>query len=308
MPMIEYLIKRIVQIVPVLLIVSFLIVSITRMVPGDPVRNILGEEATQEQYQELSEKFGLDKPILLQYANYVKNLAKGDMGRTYFRNLPVAKEIGDRYPNTFKIAVIAAVVSTIVGIVLGVTAALHRGKIFDSLIMVLSLMAVSTPIFFLCIILMVVFGVELKWLPVMGLSSWKHYILPVTSLAAQSIATISRTMRSSMLDVLGEDYIRTAWACGIPRHVVIYKNAIRNAMIPVVTIIGFQFGSLLTGAAITESVFSINGMGSYMVSGVMSRDYPVVQGTILVFALVFVVVNLITDLCYGLFDPRISYK
>lgn len=306
--MIEYLIKRIVQIVPVLLIVSFLIVSITRMVPGDPVRNILGEEATQEQYQELSEKFGLDKPILLQYANYVKNLAKGDMGRTYFRNLPVAKEIGDRYPNTFKIAVIAAVVSTIVGIVLGVTAALHRGKIFDSLIMVLSLMAVSTPIFFLCIILMVVFGVELKWLPVMGLSSWKHYILPVTSLAAQSIATISRTMRSSMLDVLGEDYIRTAWACGIPRHVVIYKNAIRNAMIPVVTIIGFQFGSLLTGAAITESVFSINGMGSYMVSGVMSRDYPVVQGTILVFALVFVVVNLITDLCYGFFDPRISYK
>lgn len=306
--MIEYLIKRIVQIIPVLLIVSFLIVSITRLVPGDPVRNILGEEATQEQYQELSEKFGLDKPILIQYGNYVKNLMKGDMGRTYFRNLPVAKEIGDRYPNTFKIALIAAIVSTIIGIVLGVTAALHRGKIFDSVIMVLSLVAVSTPIFFLCIILMVVFGVELRWLPVMGLTTWKHYIMPVASLSAQSIATISRTMRSSMLDVLGEDYIRTAWACGIPRHVVIYKNAIRNAMIPVVTIIGFQFGSLLTGAAITESVFSLNGMGSYMVYGVMSRDYPVIQGTILVFALVFVVVNLLTDLCYGLFDPRISYK
>lgn len=306
--MIEYLIKRIVQIIPVLLIVSFLIVSITRLVPGDPVRNILGEEATQEQYQELSEKFGLDQPILVQYGNYVKNLMKGDMGRTYFRNLPVAKEIGDRYPNTFKIALIAAIVSTIIGIVLGVTAALHRGKIFDSVIMVLSLVAVSTPIFFLCIILMVVFGVELRWLPVMGLTTWKHYIMPVASLSAQSIATISRTMRSSMLDVLGEDYIRTAWACGIPRHVVIYKNAIRNAMIPVVTIIGFQFGSLLTGAAITESVFSLNGMGSYMVYGVMSRDYPVIQGTILVFALVFVVVNLITDLCYGLFDPRISYK
>ena len=306
--MIEYLIKRIVQIIPVLLIVSFLIVSITRLVPGDPVRNILGEEATQEQYQELSEKFGLDKPILIQYGTYVKNLIKGDMGRTYFRNLPVAKEIGDRYPNTFKIALIAAIVSTIIGIVLGVTAALHRGKIFDSVIMVLSLVAVSTPIFFLCIILMVVFGVELRWLPVMGLTTWKHYIMPVASLSAQSIATISRTMRSSMLDVLGEDYIRTAWACGIPRHVVIYKNAIRNAMIPVVTIIGFQFGSLLTGAAITESVFSLNGMGSYMVYGVMSRDYPVIQGTILVFALVFVVVNLLTDLCYGLFDPRISYK
>lgn len=272
------------------------------------MRNILGEEATQEQYLELSEKFGLDKPVLVQYVNYVKGLLHGDMGRTYFRNLKVAKEVGDRYPNTFKIAIIAAALSTVIGIILGVSAALHRGKIFDSLIMIISLMAVSTPIFFLCIILMVIFGVELRWLPVMGLSTWKHYVLPVTSLAAQSIATISRTMRSSMLDVLGEDYIRTAWACGIPRHVVIYKNAIRNAMIPVVTIIGFQFGSLLTGAAITESVFSINGMGNYMVNGVMSRDYPVVQGTILIFALVFVVVNLITDLCYGLFDPRISYK
>lgn len=306
--MLEYLIKRILQIIPVFLIVSLLIVSITRMVPGDPVRNILGEEATEEQYKELQEKFGLDKPILLQYADYMKKLAKGDMGRTYFRNLPVSKEIGDRYPNTFRIAIMAALISTVIGIILGVTAALHRGGIVDSLIMVLSLIAVSTPIFFLCIILMVVFGVELKWLPVMGLSSWKHYILPVVSLAAQSIATISRTMRSSMLDVLGEDYIRTAWVCGIPRHVVIYKNAIRNAMLPVITVIGFQFGSLLTGAAITEAVFSINGMGSYMVSGVMSRDYPVVQGTILLFALVFVVVNLITDLCYGLFDPRISYK
>lgn len=306
--MIEYLIKRVLQIIPVLLIVSFLIVSLTRMVPGDPVRNILGEEATQEQYLELSEKFGLDKPVLVQYVNYVKGLLHGDMGRTYFRNLKVAKEVGDRYPNTFKIAIIAAALSTVIGIILGVSAALHRGKIFDSLIMIISLMAVSTPIFFLCIILMVIFGVELRWLPVMGLSTWKHYVLPVTSLAAQSIATISRTMRSSMLDVLGEDYIRTAWACGIPRHVVIYKNAIRNAMIPVVTIIGFQFGSLLTGAAITESVFSINGMGNYMVNGVMSRDYPVVQGTILIFTLVFVVVNLITDLCYGLFDPRISYK
>ncbi|MEG0214777.1 MAG: ABC transporter permease [Hungatella sp.] len=306
--MIEYIIKRIIQIVPVLLVVSFLIVSITRLVPGDPVRNILGEEATVEQYMELQEKFGLDQTILTQYVRYIKGLMKGDMGNTYFRNLPVSKEIGTRYPNTFKIAVIAAIISTIIGIALGVSAALQRGKIFDSLIMILSLIAISTPIFFLCIILMVIFGVELKWLPVMGLSSWKHYILPVTSLAAQSIATISRTMRSSMLDVMGEDYIRTAWACGIPRHVVVYKNAIRNAMIPVVTVIGVQFGALLTGAVITESVFSINGMGSYMVSGVMSRDYPVVQGTILLFALVFVVVNLITDLCYGLFDPRISYK
>lgn len=305
--MIQYIFKRLLQIIPVLLIVSFLVVSMTRLVPGDPVRNILGDEANPEQYEELQEKFGLDKSIIEQYISYVKGLLKGDMGTTYFRNLPVSQEIGIRYANTFKIALLASIISSIIGIVLGVSSALQRGKIYDSLIMILSLAAISTPIFFLCIILITVFGVQFKVLPVVGLASWKHYILPVTSLALHSIAVIARTMRSSMLDVLGEDYIRTAWACGIPRHVVIYKNAIRNAMIPVISAIGIQFGTLLTGAVITETVFSINGMGSYMVAAVLNRDYPVVQGTIIIFALAFVVVNLITDLSYGLFDPRISH-
>lgn len=306
--MIEYIGKRMLQIIPVLLIVSFLIVCLTRLVPGDPVLLMLGEDAAPEQYAQVEAQMGLDKPIVMQYADYMEGLLHGDMGKTYFRHLPVAKEIGTRYPNTFKIAVIAAVVSSLIGISLGIYSALHRGTVIDSVIMILSLVAVSTPVFFMAILLMVAFGVELKWLPVMGLSSWKHYILPVASLAAQSVATISRTMRSSMLDVMEEDYIRTAIACGIPRPVMIFKNALRNAIVPVVTVIGVAFGQLLTGAAITESVFSINGMGSYMITGVMSRDYPVVQGTILIFALVFVAVNLVTDLCYGLFDPRISYK
>lgn len=306
--MIEYIGKRMLQIIPVLLIVSFLIVCLTRLVPGDPVLLMLGEDAAPEQYAQVEAQMGLDKPIVVQYFDYMKGLLQGDMGKTYFRHLPVAKEIGTRYPNTFKIAVIAAIVSSLIGVSLGIYSALHRGTVIDSVIMILSLVAVSTPVFFMAILLMVAFGVELKWLPVMGLSSWKHYILPVASLAAQSVATISRTMRSSMLDVMEEDYIRTAIACGIPRPVMIFKNALRNAIVPVVTVIGVAFGQLLTGAAITESVFSINGMGSYMITGVMSRDYPVVQGTILIFALVFVAVNLITDLCYGLFDPRISYK
>lgn len=306
--MIEYIGKRMLQIIPVLLIVTFLIVCLTRLVPGDPVLLMLGEDAAPEQYEQVEASMGLDKPVVVQYFDYMKSLLKGDMGQTYFRHLPVAKEIGTRYPNTFRIAVIAAIVSSLTGIALGVYSALHRGTMVDSVITILSLVAVSTPVFFMAILLMVAFGVELKWLPIMGLSTWKHYVLPVASLAAQSVATISRTMRSSMLDVLGEDYIRTAIACGVPRHVMIFKNALRNAIIPVITAIGVAFGQLLTGAAITESVFSINGMGSYMINGVMSRDYPVVQGTILIFALVFVVVNLITDLCYGLFDPRISYK
>lgn len=306
--MLGYIIKRILQVIPVLLVVTFLIVCMTRLVPGDPVRTLLGDEALPEQYEELRETFGLNKPVVQQYTDYIKNLFKGDMGDSYFRHRGIKEEIGVRFPNTFKIAVYSIIVSATLGIFFGVTAALHRGKFWDSVIMILSLIALSTPIFFLAIVLMVVFGVQLKWLPVTGLTTAKHFILPVASLAAQSVATIARTMRSSMLDVLSEDYIRTARAAGIPRHVILYKNAIRNALIPVITVIGIQFGQLLTGAVITETVFSINGLGKYLVDGVSMRDYPVVQGSILLFALIFVVVNLITDLCYGLFDPRISYS
>ena len=306
--MLEYLLKRLLQVIPVLLIVTLLIVCLTRMVPGDPIRLLLGEEATPEQYEELQKEFGLDKPVLVQYFNYMKNLFKGDMGTSFFKHLKVTDDIGNRYPYTIKLAIFSALVFTVIGVIFGVVAALNRGKFWDSLIVIISLIALSMPIFFLAIILMYIFGVNLKVLPIVGLSSWKHYILPVASLATQSVATITRSTRSAMLDVLGEDYIRTAKACGIPKRTVIYKNAIRNAMIPVITTIGIQFGGLLTGAVITETVFSINGMGTYMVNGVLMRDYPVVQGSILMFAIVFVVVNLITDISYGLFDPRISYK
>lgn len=306
--MLEYLVKRILQVIPVLLIVTLLIVCLTRLVPGDPVRLLLGDEASVEQYDELRAEFGLDKPILQQYVDYMKGLLQGEMGTSYFKHLKVATDIGNRYPNTIKLAVLSCLLATVVGVVFGVVAALNRGKFVDSLIVTASLVALSMPIFFLAIILMVVFGVNLKWLPIVGLSTWKHYILPVVSLATQSVAVITRTTRSAMLDVLGEDYIRTARACGIPKRTLIFKNAIRNAMIPVITTIGVQFGTLLTGAVITETVFSINGMGTYMVSGVLMRDYPVIQGTILMFAIVFVLVNLVTDLSYGLFDPRVSYK
>lgn len=306
--MFEYAVKRLLLVIPVLLIVTLLIVSMTRLVPGDPIRVLLGEEATAEQYNELRAEYGLDKSVMEQYFDYMKNLLRGDMGTSYFKRLNVATDIANRYPNTIKIAVWATVVSAVFGVVCGVVAALNRGKFIDSLIVVTSLVALSIPISFLAIILMVAFGVNLKWLPIVGLSTWKHYILPVTSLAMQSIAVVTRTTRSAMLDVLGEDYIRTARACGIPNRTLIFNNAIRNAMIPVITTIGVQFGGLLTGAVITETVFSIHGMGTYMVNGVLQRDYPIIQGTILMFAIVFVIVNLLTDLSYGLFDPRVSYK
>lgn len=308
--MLNYICKRLLQVIPVLLVVTFLIVCMTRFVPGDPVRSLLGEEGKPEQYAELREAFGLDKPILVQFTDYIKKAITGDLGNSYFRQRPIIEEIQARLPSTFKIAVIATGVSAAIGIVFGITAALNRNKFMDTLIMVFSLVALSTPIFFLAIILMIVFGLELRWLPVMsmGLSSWKMFVLPVVALATQSVATITRTMRSSMLDVLGEDYIRTAKAAGVPSRVVIYKNGLRNALIPVITVVGVQFGQLLTGAVITEQVFSINGLGRYLVDNVMQRDYPAIQGSVLLFALFFVIVNLVTDLCYGLADPRISFE
>lgn len=308
--MLNYICKRLLQIIPVLLVVTFLIVCMTRFVPGDPIRSLLGDEGNPEQYAELREAFGLDKPIWQQFIDYLKNALSGDLGISYFRQRPILEEIKSRFPSTIKIAVIATVVSSAIGIVFGVVAALNRGKFMDSLIMVFSLVALSTPIFFMAIILMILFGIKLKWLPVMsmGLSSWKMFVLPVAALATQSVATVARTMRSSMLDVLGEDYIRTAKAAGIPNRVVIYKNGLRNALIPIITVVGVQFGQLLTGAVITEQVFSISGLGRYLVDNVMQRDYPAIQGSVLLFALIFVVVNLVTDLCYGLADPRISYE
>lgn len=308
--MLNYIGKRLLQVIPVLLVVTLLIVCMTRFVPGDPVRSLLGDEGNPEQYAELRESFGLDKPILVQFFDYIKGAVKGDLGTSFFRHRPIHEEINSRLPSTFKIAIIATVTSAAIGIFFGVAAALHRGKFLDSLIMVFSLVALSTPIFFLAIILMVIFGIKLPWLPVMsmGLTSWKAYVLPVVSLATQSVATVARTMRSSMLDVLGEDYIRTAKAAGIPRHIVIYNNGLRNALIPVITVVGVQFGQLLTGAVITEQVFSINGLGRYLVDNVMQRDYPAIQGSVLLFALIFVIVNLLTDLCYGLADPRVSFE
>lgn len=308
--MLEYFIKRFIQIIPVLFLVTLLIVSIVRITPGDPVRTILGEEAGEGQYEELQKELGLDKSILSQYGSYLKGLSQGNMGRSYFLHRPVTEDLGNRYVYTFRLALATVLVSAIFGIIFGVIAALNRGKMIDSIIVTLSLVGLSIPIFFTGMILIIIFGVKLRWLPIVGLTSWKYYILPVISLGTQSIAVITRTTRSAMLEVLCEDYVRTAKAFGLSKRTIIYNNALRNAMIPVITTIGVQFGGLLTGAVVTEKVFSINGIGSYMVNGVLMRDYPVIQGTILMFAIAFVFINLFTDLSYVLFDPRVrrSYK
>ena len=305
--MVNYIIKRILNVIPVLLVVSFVVFMIVRLVPGDPVKNMLGMNATEEQITLTRAELGLDKPLLQQYVTYMKGLLHGDMGKSILTKQTVVSEIESRLGNTIKLAAFSTVFSLVVGVILGIIAALNRSKIWDSIIMVISLLAVSTPVFFLGLLLMLLFAVNLRLLPSVGLSTPAHYVLPVVTLGMQSVGIVARTTRSSMLDVLGEDYVRTGKASGVPRKTLIYKNAMRNALIPIITVIGLRFGNLLTGAALTETVFTIKGVGTLLVNSVSQRDYPLIQGCVLMFALIFVLVNLVTDLCYAIADPRVKY-
>lgn len=305
--MLNYSIKRILSVIPVLLIVSFVVFMIVRLVPGDPVKNMLGMNATEEQILLTKAELGLDQPLLKQYITYMKGLLHGDLGKSILNKQSVASLMGARFPTTIKIAVFSTIFSITVGMILGIMAALNHSKVVDSIIMVVSLLAVSTPVFFLGLLMMLVFSVWLKVLPSVGLTTPLHYILPVVTLGMQSVGIVARTTRSAMLDVLGEDYVRTAKAAGVPHGTLVYKNAMKNALIPVITIAGLRFGNLLTGAALTETVFAIQGIGTLLVNSVSQRDYPLIQGCILMFAVVFVFVNLITDLCYAVVDPRVSY-
>lgn len=305
--MLNYIIKRIINVIPVLIVVSFIVFMIVRLVPGDPVKNMLGMNATEEQIQLTRAELGLNKPLLQQYVTYMKGLLKGDLGKSILTKQTVVSEIASRLPNTIKLAVLSTFFSLVVGVVLGIIASLNRGKIWDSIIMVISLLAVSTPVFFLGLLMMLLFCVNLKIFPSVGFSTPMHWVLPVITLGMQSVGIVARTTRSSMLDVLGEDYVRTARASGIPYKTLVFKNTMRNALIPIITVIGLRFGNLLTGAALTETVFTIKGIGNLLVNSVSQRDYPLIQGCVLLFALIFVLVNLVTDICYAFADPRVKY-
>ena len=305
--MLNYIVKRILNVIPVLIVVSFVVFMIVRLVPGDPVKNMLGMNATEEQITLTRQELGLDRPLLEQYVTYMKGILKGDLGKSILTKQTVVYEISTRLGNTLRVAALSTLFSLVVGVILGIIAALNRSKIWDTLIMILSLLAVSTPVFFLGLLMMLLFAVTLGWFPTVGLSTPLHYVMPVVTLGMQSVGIVARTTRSSMLDVLGEDYVRTAKASGIPRGTLIYKNALRNALIPIMTVIGLRFGNLLTGAALTETVFTIKGIGTLLVESVSQRDYPLIQGCVLMFAVVFVVVNLVTDICYAFADPRVKY-
>jgi len=294
--------------IPVLLIVSILVFFMTRLIPGDPVYTILGMDADPQEAEAMRERLGLNDPLPLQYLNYMKNLARGDLGSSIKSQRPVMSEIKSRYPITLKLSILATIFSTTVGMLMGIVSAVNRSKFSDNLLMVISLVSVSAPIFFVGFLLMLLFSLKLGWLPSVGASSSLHYILPSIALGSSAVGMIARTTRSSMLDVLSQDYIRTSRSRGIKRHTIIYSHALKNALIPVITLIGLRFGSLLAGATLTETVFSINGLGRLLVQGVLDRDYPVVQGCVLILAATFITINTIVDVLYGVIDPRVKYE
>lgn len=305
--MFAYTIKRILQIIPVLLVISFLVFFMVHLMPGDPVQTMLGTEATPEQVEIYREALGLNDPIHIQYFNYMKGLLRGDMGTSFYTNNPVSQEIAERYPNTLKIAVLATMLASALGVTIGIAAAVKHNQFMDNLLMVLSMISVSMPSFFFALLLMLVFSQQLNILPSLGLSSGLHYILPTLTLGLNAVGLISRTTRSAMLDVLRQDYIRTSKSRGIRKSKITFSHALKNALIPVVTVIGLRFGTLLAGATLTETVFSIPGMGRFLVTSVLNRDYPSIQGCILVLASTYVIINTVVDLLYGFIDPRIKY-
>ncbi|MFS0937477.1 peptide/nickel transport system permease [Enterococcus sp. AZ178] len=305
--MFQYIVKRILWLFPILLGVSFIVFTIMYLSPGDPVTMVLGEGATPEQYEAMRVQMGLDRSFIEQFFHYIKNVVvEFDLGRSYVSGRVVMDEILVRLPNTIKLSVWSVLFASLIGIPLGVISASRPYSKVDNFVMFLSLVGVSMPTFWQALLLIILFTSTLGWLPASGFDTWQQMIMPVFALASSSIGTIARITRSSMMDVLDQDYIRTAKAKGVDGSKVTFHHALRNALIPVVTVIGLQFGALLGGAVLTETVFSINGIGTLMVNAIRTRDTMIVQGGVLFIAFIFTMVNLCVDILYAYIDPRIK--
>ncbi len=305
--MLGYIIKRLLLAIPVLIGVSILVFAIIRFIPGDPARAIAGVHASPEHIEQVRRELLLDEGLHVQYYLFMKNLLQGDLGRSTYSRRPVTTELSERFPNTVKLSLAAMFIATVVGMTAGIISATRRYSIFDYSSMVGALVGVAAPVFWLGIMFQLLFAVRLGWLPSGQMGTFKHLILPSLTLGLATAALIARITRSSMLDVLRQDYITTARSKGLAERVVTYKHALKNALIPVVTVMGLQFGTLLGGAVLVETVFSWPGIGRLMVDSILRRDYPVVQGAVLLLAVTFVLINLLVDVMYAFLDPRISY-
>ena len=303
-----YLLRRLLQSVPVVLGVIFAVMLTIEMIPGDPVTLMLGEHATQESVAAVREALGLDKPLLVRYVQYIGNLVHGDLGRSLRERRLVSQELADVWPATLELTAAALAIAVVFGVLAGVVSAVWPNSFFDGVMRLGSLFGLSMPVFWTGLTLIIFFSLWLPWLPVGGSGSLRHLILPAVTLALPSLAMVARMTRSSVLEVLREDYIRTARAKGVREQTVVLKHGLRNACIPIVTLLGLQVGQLLGGAVLTETVFAWPGMGRLIVRAIFARDYILLQGAILVFALAFVLINLIVDISYAMFDPRVSRR
>jgi peptide/nickel transport system permease protein len=304
----RYFVRRLLLAIPVLIGVATLVFSLIHLVPGDPAQAMMGDGASPQDVAELRKTLGLDQPLLTQYASFLRHAIKGDLGVSFRTGQPVTQMVVERMPATAELAIASMIVAIVVAIPLGVVAAVFRGTAVDYGAMTFALAGVSIPNFWLGPLLAIVFSVELGWLPVSGRGTLAHLVLPAISLGLALAAILARMTRASLLDELNELYVRAARARGVSRAMSITTHALRNSMVPLLTIIALQFGAVLTGAVITETIFAWPGIGRLLIQSIGFRDYPMVQGCILLIAVTYVTVNLITDLMYGVLDPRIRYE
>jgi peptide/nickel transport system permease protein len=307
--MLRFLTERLVGAVPVLLGVSIAVFLMVHLLPGDPATIMLqGAPASAEDIAELRHQLGLDKPLYTQYVTYMERVLQGDFGKSIHTRRPVIKEIFSVFPSTLRLALASMAVALVLGTTMGILAALRQNTWLDSLSMGTALFGVSMPDFWIGLLLILIFSVNLGWFPATGIGGWDHIILPAVALGANFAAIIARLVRSSLLEVMRQDYVLSARAKGLKQRTVILRHALRNALIPVVTIIGLQFGNLLGGAVVIETVFARQGFGRLAITAILAKDFPMIQGIVLFGAIIYVILNILVDLSYAWLDPRIKYE
>ena len=306
--MLRFLLRRLILTIPVLVGVATLVFSLIHLIPGDPVQAMLGESAAPQDVAELRERLGLNRPLYVQYGSFIKGVATGDLGTSLRTNQKVSSAIGERLPATFELALAAMFVATLIAIPLGIVAAVRAGTPIDHAATTVALLGISMPTFWLGPLLAIIFSVSLGWFPVSGRGTLAHLVLPAITLGAPLAAVLARMTRASLLEELRELYVLAARARGVSHVRAVLKHAFRNSLIPIVTVLGLQFGAVLTGAVITETIFAWPGVGRLLIQSISTRDYPAVQGCILLIAVTYVSMNLLVDLAYGFLDPRIRYE
>lgn len=306
--MVRYLSNRLLVSIPTVLLVTLLVFLMLHLTPGDPAEIFLGENrSTPELLAQVRQEMGLDRPLHVQFLSYMGNILRGDFGRSLQNNRPVLDEIMTRLPSTVELTLAALGIGVVLGVSLGVISALHHNTWIDNLAMIVALIGVSMPIFWLSLLLIFVFSVQLNWFPAIGQGGVERLVLPAFALGLLSASTLARLVRSSMLDAMSQDYVRTARAKGLHENAIVWRHALRNALIPVVTVLGLQFGQLLGGAVLTETIFARRGLGKLYVDAILSKDFTTVQAMTLLIATTYVLINIVVDLVYARLDPRIQY-